>query len=301
MRLALYQPDIPQNTGTMLRMAACLGVAVDIVEPAGFDVSDRNFRRAGLDYLDRARHHAPPFLARLRGVSRRARASPRARDDESGDALHGLRLRRERRRPRRPRIRRRAGRGPCGGGRPHRRADAAGPALAQRRGRGGDDPRRGAAADRRFPRPALSRPRRRCHSGRRRTPVLARDRARPPPAGRRADLVRGAARPHLRRVRGLEDEAAGAVRSRRDERRPLRAQALVAHRPRRRGRRRRRHGADARPRVREGRRPRLDRARRVRAGVPRPDPGRGRGPALLGGRHLADRASAGTRTFRPCT
>lgn len=58
-RLALYQPDIPQNTGTMLRMAACLGLAVDIVEPAGFDVSDRNFRRAGLDYLDRleiARH-----------------------------------------------------------------------------------------------------------------------------------------------------------------------------------------------------------------------------------------------------
>ena len=50
--LALYQPDIPQNTGTMLRMAACLGVPVDIVEPAGFDVSDRNFRRAGLDYLD---------------------------------------------------------------------------------------------------------------------------------------------------------------------------------------------------------------------------------------------------------
>jgi tRNA (cytidine/uridine-2'-O-)-methyltransferase len=59
MRLALYQPDIPQNTGTMLRLAACLGVAVDIIEPAGFDVSDRNFRRAGLDYLDEveiARH-----------------------------------------------------------------------------------------------------------------------------------------------------------------------------------------------------------------------------------------------------
>jgi tRNA (cytidine/uridine-2'-O-)-methyltransferase len=51
-RLALYQPDLPQNTGTMLRMAACLGIAVDIVEPAGFDVSDRNFRRAGLDYLE---------------------------------------------------------------------------------------------------------------------------------------------------------------------------------------------------------------------------------------------------------
>ena len=52
-RLCLYQPDIPQNTGTMLRMAACLGVPVEIVEPAGFDVSDRNLRRAGLDYLDR--------------------------------------------------------------------------------------------------------------------------------------------------------------------------------------------------------------------------------------------------------
>ncbi|MCB1490415.1 MAG: tRNA (cytidine(34)-2'-O)-methyltransferase [Rhodobiaceae bacterium] len=52
MRIALFQPDIPQNTGTMMRMAACLGLGVDIIEPAGFDTSDRNFRRAGLDYLD---------------------------------------------------------------------------------------------------------------------------------------------------------------------------------------------------------------------------------------------------------
>lgn len=52
MRLALYQPDIPQNTGTILRLAACLGVSVDIVEPAGFDLSDRALRRAGLDYLN---------------------------------------------------------------------------------------------------------------------------------------------------------------------------------------------------------------------------------------------------------
>lgn len=52
MRLALFQPDIPQNAGTMLRLAACVGVSVDIVEPAGFPVSDRAFRRAGLDYLD---------------------------------------------------------------------------------------------------------------------------------------------------------------------------------------------------------------------------------------------------------
>ena len=51
MRLALYQPDIPQNAGTMLRLAACLGVPVDVIGPAGFDMTDRNLRRAGLDYL----------------------------------------------------------------------------------------------------------------------------------------------------------------------------------------------------------------------------------------------------------
>jgi tRNA (cytidine/uridine-2'-O-)-methyltransferase len=53
-RIALYQPDIAGNTGTILRMAACLGLAVDIIEPTGFDVSDRNLRRAGMDYLEMA-------------------------------------------------------------------------------------------------------------------------------------------------------------------------------------------------------------------------------------------------------
>jgi tRNA (cytidine/uridine-2'-O-)-methyltransferase len=52
LRLALYQPDIPGNTGTILRLAACLGLSVDIIEPAGFDISDRNLRRAGMDYLE---------------------------------------------------------------------------------------------------------------------------------------------------------------------------------------------------------------------------------------------------------
>ena len=52
MRIALFQPDIPQNTGTILRLCACLGLEAHIVEPAGFPVSDRAFRRAGLDYLD---------------------------------------------------------------------------------------------------------------------------------------------------------------------------------------------------------------------------------------------------------
>jgi tRNA (cytidine/uridine-2'-O-)-methyltransferase len=51
MRIALYQPDIAQNTGTILRLAACLGVEAHIIEPAGFPVTDRAFRRAGMDYL----------------------------------------------------------------------------------------------------------------------------------------------------------------------------------------------------------------------------------------------------------
>jgi len=52
MRIALYQPDIPQNTGTILRLCACLGIEAHIIAPAGFPTSDRAFRRAGMDYLD---------------------------------------------------------------------------------------------------------------------------------------------------------------------------------------------------------------------------------------------------------
>lgn len=51
MRIALYQPDIPQNTGTILRMAACLNVPVDVIGPAGFDLSDRALRRSAMDYI----------------------------------------------------------------------------------------------------------------------------------------------------------------------------------------------------------------------------------------------------------
>jgi len=53
-RIALYQPDIPPNTGAILRFAACMGVDVDIIEPAGFDLSDRGLKRAGMDYVERA-------------------------------------------------------------------------------------------------------------------------------------------------------------------------------------------------------------------------------------------------------
>lgn len=53
-RLALYQPDIPQNAGTLMRLCACLGVEMDLIGPAGFDATDRTLRRAGLDYATRA-------------------------------------------------------------------------------------------------------------------------------------------------------------------------------------------------------------------------------------------------------
>jgi tRNA (cytidine/uridine-2'-O-)-methyltransferase len=55
MEIALFQPDIPQNTGTILRLCACLDAGAHIIEPAGFPVSDRAFRRAGMDYLDQVR------------------------------------------------------------------------------------------------------------------------------------------------------------------------------------------------------------------------------------------------------
>jgi tRNA (cytidine/uridine-2'-O-)-methyltransferase len=69
MRLALYQPDIPQNAGALIRLGACLRVGVDIIEPCGFVFSDRGFRRAGMDYLAQAeyRRHASwaAFCAKL--------------------------------------------------------------------------------------------------------------------------------------------------------------------------------------------------------------------------------------------
>ena len=54
MRIALYQPDIPQNTGTILRTAVCFGIPVDIIEPCGFLWDDKLLKRAGMDYLPKA-------------------------------------------------------------------------------------------------------------------------------------------------------------------------------------------------------------------------------------------------------
>ncbi|HJO69394.1 MAG TPA: tRNA (cytidine(34)-2'-O)-methyltransferase [Rhodospirillales bacterium] len=75
MRIALYQPDIPQNTGAMLRTAACLGVPVDVIGPCGFAFSEKALRRVGMDYVDRAqiaRHDSwEAFLAVERTAGRR--------------------------------------------------------------------------------------------------------------------------------------------------------------------------------------------------------------------------------------
>jgi tRNA (cytidine/uridine-2'-O-)-methyltransferase len=69
MHIALYQPDIAANAGTILRLAACLGLHAHIIEPAGFPTSDRAFRRAGMDYLDQVtltRHDSWDAFARWR-------------------------------------------------------------------------------------------------------------------------------------------------------------------------------------------------------------------------------------------
>ena len=60
MRLALYEPDIPQNAGSLMRLGACLGIGIDVIEPCGFLLSDRTVRRGGMDYLKSAdiRRHA---------------------------------------------------------------------------------------------------------------------------------------------------------------------------------------------------------------------------------------------------
>ncbi len=73
MHVAVYEPDIAQNTGTILRLCACLGVTAHIVEPAGFPVSDRAFRRAGMDYLDQVtltRHSSWDAFAQWRRAAR---------------------------------------------------------------------------------------------------------------------------------------------------------------------------------------------------------------------------------------
>ena len=92
MQIALFQPDIPQNTGTILRLCACLDVVAHIIEPAGFPTSDRHFRRAGMDYLDHVtitRHDSwPKFEQATAGtISRCSGANPQGSPTRSSRPL----------------------------------------------------------------------------------------------------------------------------------------------------------------------------------------------------------------------
>ncbi|MES1156301.1 MAG: tRNA (cytidine(34)-2'-O)-methyltransferase [Alphaproteobacteria bacterium] len=72
MRLALYQPDIPQNLGAAIRLAACLGVALDVIEPCGFPLTDASLKRAALDYGDKASVTRHASLAAFRMAPERS-------------------------------------------------------------------------------------------------------------------------------------------------------------------------------------------------------------------------------------
>jgi len=83
MRLALYQPDIAQNAASLIRLGACLGVGVDIIEPCGFLFTDAGFRRAGMDYLEMAevgRHSSWEAYVATRGAGRIVLLTTKARD-----------------------------------------------------------------------------------------------------------------------------------------------------------------------------------------------------------------------------
>ncbi|HWA04472.1 MAG TPA: tRNA (cytidine(34)-2'-O)-methyltransferase [Rhizomicrobium sp.] len=91
MRIALFQPDIPQNAGALVRLGACLGVSVDIIEPCGFVFSDRGFRRAGMDYLEFAdvtRHESWDAFLRVRQPGRLILLTARAATDYTAFAFH---------------------------------------------------------------------------------------------------------------------------------------------------------------------------------------------------------------------
>lgn len=91
MRIALFEPDIPQNTGAVLRLAACMGVPVDIIEPCGFLLGDRQMRRAGMDYLDHVdmvRHNSWADYAEHDTQSRRILLTTKGDTAYDGFAFH---------------------------------------------------------------------------------------------------------------------------------------------------------------------------------------------------------------------
>ena len=92
MRLALYQPDIPQNAGSLIRLGACLGVAIDIIEPAGFLMTDRALKRAGMDYLALAEVTRHESWAAFRAAQRAGGGQAACLDGKRRAFLHGVRI-----------------------------------------------------------------------------------------------------------------------------------------------------------------------------------------------------------------
>jgi|SRR5580765_6584556 tRNA (cytidine/uridine-2'-O-)-methyltransferase len=90
MRIALYQPDIAQNAASLIRLGACMGVALDIIEPCGFVFADKGFRRAGMDYLDQAdvsRHDSWNAFLKNRPFGRIVLLTTKAVDPYTGFAF----------------------------------------------------------------------------------------------------------------------------------------------------------------------------------------------------------------------
>ena len=90
--LALFEPDIAQNTGAMMRTCACLGVDAAIIEPAGFRINDSRFRRAAMDYINALSHREPQFVGELRGLARRQSTPAGAVDDKGRNVFVGFRF-----------------------------------------------------------------------------------------------------------------------------------------------------------------------------------------------------------------
>jgi tRNA (cytidine/uridine-2'-O-)-methyltransferase len=90
---ALFEPDIPQNTGSILRLGACFGVPVHIIHPAGFALSDTNLKRAGLDYLSRAERIEHADWTTFSDWRRQSKRRLIALSAKAGDRFDSLRFR----------------------------------------------------------------------------------------------------------------------------------------------------------------------------------------------------------------
>ena len=90
--LALFEPDIAQNTGAMMRTCACLGVDAAIIEPAGFRINDSRFRRAAMDYINALCNREPRFVGELRGLARRPSTPAGAVNDKGRNVFVGFRF-----------------------------------------------------------------------------------------------------------------------------------------------------------------------------------------------------------------